>query len=143
MTTKMRDSETRDTPRDTVSYELADISTRFMALIIDSLILGAITGALFGAARETGFGLGFLVGVAYQWYFLTRHKGQTPGKMMMKIRVVKTDGSPLDDVTPVLRYVGYYINSAVIMLGWLWATWDDQRQGWHDKIANTVVVRAE
>jgi uncharacterized RDD family membrane protein YckC len=143
MTTKMRDSDMRDTARDTVSYELADIGTRFIALIIDSMILGAITGALFGAGREAGIGVGMIVGIAYHWYFLTRHNGQTPGKMLMKIRVVKSDGSPMDDVTPVLRYVGYYINSAVIMLGWLWATWDDQRQGWHDKIANTVVVRAE
>ena len=129
--------------KDTVSYELADLSTRFFALVVDSFILGAISGALFGAARGTGVGVGMIVGIAYHWYFLIRHNGQTPGKMLMKIRVVKTDGSPIDDVTPILRYIGYYINSAVIMLGWLWASWDDQKQGWHDKIANTVVVRVE
>ncbi|MEZ4671978.1 MAG: RDD family protein [Anaerolineae bacterium] len=134
MTTKVKDY---------ASYELADIGTRFMALIIDSLILGAITSAFFGAAKGPGVGAGIIVGIAYHWYFLTRQHGQTPGKMLMKIRVIKVDGTPIDDVTPILRYIGYYINSAVIMLGWLWATWDDQRQGWHDKIANTIVVRAE
>lgn len=146
MTTNVNDSvelKPKRKVQELASYELADISTRFVALVVDSMILGAITGALFGAAQGTGIGVGMIVGIAYHWYFLTRHNGQTPGKMLMKIRVVKTDGSPMDDATPILRYIGYYINSAVIMLGWLWATWDDRRQGWHDKIANTVVVRAE
>lgn len=122
--------------------KLADVGTRFIALFIDGIILGAITGALFGVAREPGFGISFIVGLAYNWYFWTRQNGQTPGKMLMKIRVVKTDGSPLQDADAVVRYVGYTINSVVIMLGWLWALWDDRHQGWHDKLANTLVVKA-
>jgi uncharacterized RDD family membrane protein YckC len=133
----------RGKPKDEAVYELADIGQRFLALIIDGIILGIITGILFGAAREPGFGASFIVGVVYQWYFLTRQNGQAPGKMVMKIRVIKTTGEPMTDSDPIIRYVGTYINSIVFGLGWFWALWDENRQGWHDKMANTYVVKAD
>lgn len=129
--------------RDYDTYELADIGNRFVALLIDGFILSAITGVLFGAAREPGFGVGLIVGVAYQWYFLTRMNGQTPGAMLMKIRVIKTDGSHLQDADAIVRQVATYLSSAVFGLGYLWALWDDKRQTWHDKIASTYVIKAE
>lgn len=122
------------------TYELAEIGTRFLAAIIDGIILGVITGILTNIASGTGFGVSFLISLAYEWYFLTRRDGQTPGKSVMKIRVVKTDGTPIDDATAVIRYVGRYI-SGIIVIGLLWALWDENRQGWHDKVAGTVVVR--
>lgn len=128
--------------RDTVTYELADVGTRFIALLIDGIILGVITGVLGGLAGNTGYGISFLVGLAYNWYFWTRNNGQTPGKSLLKIKVIKTDGSPISDTDAILRWIGYYINSAVILIGWLWALWDENKQGWHDKIANTYVVKA-
>lgn len=120
--------------------ELADLGSRVVAAIIDGMIVGFITGLLsrFGGA---GFGLSFVITLAYTWYFLTRQAGQTPGKMLMKIRVVKKDGAPIDDATAIVRYIGYYI-SGLIVIGILWAFWDDKKQGWHDKVANTLVVKA-
>ncbi len=120
--------------------ELADLGTRFFAAIVDGIVLGFITGVLsrFGGA---GVGFSFVISLAYTWYFLTRHNGQTPGKMVMKIRVIKKDGLPLDDATAIVRYVGYYISGAIV-IGLLWAFWDDKKQGWHDKVANTLVVKA-
>jgi uncharacterized RDD family membrane protein YckC len=132
-----------DRTYDTVTYELADVGTRLIAIIIDGLILGFITGVLVGSGKGAGAGISFIIGVAYNWYFWTRQNGQTPGKMLMNIRVVKTDGSPISDVDAVLRYAGYYINTAVIMLGWIWALSDANHQGWHDKLANTYVVKTE
>jgi uncharacterized RDD family membrane protein YckC len=128
---------------DSVSYELADTGTRLIALIIDGIILAVVGGILVGAGRGVGGGLTFIIGIAYNWYFWTRNNGQTPGKMLMNIRVIKTDGTPIKDMDAVLRYVGYYINSFIIGLGWLWALADSNKQGWHDKIANTYVVKAE
>lgn len=128
--------------RDSGSFELADIGTRFFAAIIDGIILGVITGVLTGIARESGFGVSFLIGLGYEWYFLTRRDGQTPGKSVMKIRVAKLDGNPIEDSTAIVRYVGRYI-SGIIVIGLLWALWDEKRQGWHDKVAGTVVLRAE
>ncbi len=127
---------------ETRTYELADVGERFVALFIDGIIL-SIVGGVIGVGGG-GFGggsvLGFIVGVGYQWYFLTQQNGQTPGKMLMNLRVIKTDGTPISDAEAVLRYVGYYINN-IFMLGWIWALFDSNKQGWHDKIANTYVVK--
>lgn len=125
-------------------YTLADNGTRFVALIIDSILAGII-GGIFGANDQWFLGgvMGFVVGVGYQWLFLTRNNGQTPGKMMLGIRVIKTDGSMFTFTDALMRYIGYLINSAAFMIGWLWAFYDEDNQGWHDKLARTYVVRAD
>ncbi|MCL4247995.1 MAG: RDD family protein [Anaerolineae bacterium] len=123
-----------------VSHELASIEARFAALFIDGLILAAIEGVGFMAAREPGAGVGFVVGLIYSWFFLTRYNGQTPGKMIMKIRVIKADGSAISDGDAIVRYIGYFVN-AFFFIGWLWALFDESRQGWHDKLASTYVVK--
>ena len=61
----------------------------------------------------------------------------------MGLRVIKTDGTQISDADAVLRYVGYLINSPILMMGWIWAAIDDSNQGWHDKIASTYVVKAD
>jgi len=125
------------------SYELAGISDRFIALVIDSIIIG-IVGGIFGVGGNWwGGGLvGFLIGAIYQWYFLTQQNGQTLGKKVMNIRVIKVDGGPIRDSDAVLRFIGYYINSFIIGIGWIWALFDKENRGWHDLIANTYVVKA-
>ena len=125
------------------SFELADVGTRLIALIIDGFVLALIGALLFGVARNAGGIASFIIGAAYYWYFLTRQDGQTPGKRIMKIRVIKIDGSPIDDATAVIRYVGYYISSAIFGIGWLLALFDENRQTLHDKIVSTYVVKAE
>ena len=131
---------------ETRTYQLADIGERFIALIIDSLILGMVGGMLGAGGGHLFWGGGimsFILGAGYQWYFLTRQNGQTLGKMVMNLRVVKTDGTPISDAEAVLRYVGYLINSPILMLGWIWALLDANNQGWHDKIANTYDVKVD
>lgn len=130
-------------PKRATDYTLADLGARLVALVIDSLILGMVAGAGYIGSRHGGGAVvGFLIGVAYQWFFLTRNNGQTLGKMLMGIRVVKTNGAPLTATDAALRYVGYYINTALMMLGWLWAAFDADRQGLHDKLAGTIVIHA-
>ncbi|MEP7291175.1 MAG: RDD family protein [Chloroflexota bacterium] len=130
--------------RSAAGYELASVGTRFIALVIDAIILGVIgwvVGLVLGNAGTGGF-IGFLIGIAYQWYFLTQQNGQTPGKKMMGIRVIKVSGEPLQPADVIVRYIGYYINTAIIFLGWIWAFFDANSQGWHDKLAGTYVVQA-
>ena len=124
--------------------EKASVVTRFIALVIDGIILaiiGGILAALTGRA-ELGSIASFVIGVIYQIYFLTQQNGQTPGKRVMGIRVVKVNGAPLSAADAIIRYIGYYINSIVILLGWIWALFDAEKQGWHDKLAGTYVVVA-
>jgi len=74
----------------------------------------------------------------YTWFHGTT--GQTLGKRIFGIRVLKTDGSPAGFGTAFLRWVGYLISGIPFFLGFLWVVIDRKRQGWHDKIAGTIVV---
>lgn len=128
----------------TTSYKLADLFPRFIALMIDNAISGAIIGIIgVNDAWLLGGILGFIVGVGYQWLFLTRNNGQTPGKMLMGIQVIKADGTAITEMDVLMRHIGYILNSALFMLGWLWAVVDSEKQGFHDKLARTYVVVAE
>jgi len=122
----------------------AGLGSRLIALIIDSIVLAIIGGLVATIVGDEilGIGVGFIVGVIYNWYFWTRNNGQTPGKQLMGIRVVKADGSKVNDLEAVVRYIGYYINTFLLLLGWLWAIPDGKNQGLHDKLAGTVVVKA-
>ncbi len=78
------------------------------------------------------------------FYFTYFHglTGQTPGKMLFRIRVVCQDGTPVTPGIAFLRWVGYHFSS-IFLLGFLWVAVDPRKQGWHDKIAGTVVVVGE
>ena len=122
--------------------------TRFFAVLIDSIGLGIISGILVNILYQSsdptaGSGLQTLLGVAYFCYFWSSYGGgQTLGMRALNIKVVKTDGSQLDIVGAFLRYVGLVISIIPLFLGVIWAAFDAQKQGWHDKIAGTYVVKA-
>lgn len=69
--------------------------------------------------------------------------GQTLGKTIVGLKVTASDGSHLTTGKALLRYFGYIINAIPLSIGFLWAAFDPKRQGWHDKIAGTVVVYEE
>ena len=66
----------------------------------------------------------------------------TPGKMAIGARIVdaSTGGKPTTGQL-IGRYLGYYVSIIPLMLGLLWVAFDPRKQGWHDKLAGTVVVR--
>lgn len=65
----------------------------------------------------------------------------TPGKLLMGCQVVDADSTkPLTIRQGLLRYLGYYLSALPLGLGFLWIAWDKRKQGFHDKIANTVVL---
>ena len=65
--------------------------------------------------------------------------GQTPGKRILGVRVIRTDGTRLRLGNALRRQVGYWI-STIFYLGFLWILFDNKRQGFHDKIAGTIVT---
>lgn len=123
--------------------KLAGLPSRIFALLIDSTLFGLLTGALYPFVRNPGVEgvLGTVLAAALQWYFLTRFNGQTPGKMLLRLRVVKSDGSALTGSDALIRYFGYLLNSLLLGAGWVWAFFDQHRQGLHDKLANTYVIK--
>ncbi|AXE32566.1 RDD family protein [Chromobacterium phragmitis] len=70
------------------------------------------------------------------------HKSSTPGKMMLGARVVDAEsGLPPTPGQATLRYLGYFAAMLPAFVGILWVGLDARKQGWHDKLAGTVVVR--
>lgn len=65
---------------------------------------------------------------------------KTLGQALLGLRVLRTDGRPLTLGPAVRRVLGYYISFLALFLGFLWVLVDDRRQGWHDKIADTIVI---
>jgi uncharacterized RDD family membrane protein YckC len=121
--------------------------TRALALIIDAVIVGIISGILngilFGGDLIRGNGLSTLLGLAYYLYFWSSYgHGQTLGNRALNIRVVKTNGSELTLMDAFIRYVGLILSFICLFIGVIWVAFDANKQGWHDKIAGTYVVRA-
>lgn len=82
----------------------------------------------------------FLVGMAYSVWF-HGSVGQTPGKMILGLRVIGTTGEQIGFGIAFLRWVGTFVSALPFWLGYLWIAFDARKQGWHDKIAATLVVR--
>ncbi len=80
-----------------------------------------------------------LINVGYFTYFhgIT---GQTPGKMAMSLKVMQVSGDEMTPGIAFLRWVGYLVSSFCFCLGYIWVAFDPRKQGWHDKIAGTVVI---
>jgi len=66
----------------------------------------------------------------------------TPGKIAIGARIVdeKTGGKPTSRQL-IVRYLGYYVSTIPLLLGLIAVAFDPRKQGWHDKLAGTVVVR--
>lgn len=80
--------------------------------------------------------------IFFNYVHFYMRRGQSFGKHFIGIRVVRTDGRPIDYQTAVLRHiVGYPLSILFFGLGVVWMLWDGRRQGWHDKVAKTVVVK--
>ncbi|MBI5246920.1 MAG: RDD family protein [Elusimicrobia bacterium] len=78
----------------------------------------------------------------YSLIFLKRW-GATPGKKLLKLKVVSIDGSPLDEKQRAMRAAISLISGYAAGIGYLWAFFEPQRRGWHDLLADTRVVSAE
>ncbi|MGH2502019.1 MAG: RDD family protein, partial [Ktedonobacterales bacterium] len=91
-------------------------------------LLVAVT-SLIGAVIVIGYPVGF-------WVLL----GQTPGKLLMGLRIELVNGQPLTIRYALLRYAGYWLSAIPLGLGFLWVLVDERRQTWHDKLAGTCVT---
>ncbi len=138
---------TDDAPEGMSALEIASVGQRFGAFLVDFVIsvLVGIVGLVIGSAMGgDGSVVNFVLSIGY-WIvvlIMVATRGQSPGKIAIGIKIVKTDGRPVGFGTTLLREViGKIISSIIILLGYIWILFDGQRQGWHDKIASTYVVK--
>ena len=114
---------------------------RLAAAIIDCLVVVAAS-SLLSLLPVVGNFISFFVYWLYHWLFIGL-KGQTLGKMAVGIKVVNAAGAVPGLGRAALREIpGKILSSIAIYLGFLWVAWDKRKQGWHDKIAGTYVVKS-
>src|SRR5262245_16349588 len=142
---------------------------RFVARFLDGLVLGIPFGILLtivtlatagtlGTTSQDGqispaagsaiaggyvllYGLLAVASIAYFVFFWTT--GATLGMRVLGLRVVDAQtGQNIGIGKGIVRYIGLIVSGLPCYLGYLWAAWDDRKQGWHDKMAGTVVLRS-
>jgi uncharacterized RDD family membrane protein YckC len=119
----------------------ASFGQRILAGIIDAVIVGIITGILRVVLGNAGQALGLVVGLAYTTYLEGGASGQSIGKRVMGLRVVDAQtGGSIGYGRGAIRWLVSIVSAIPIFLGYFWMLWDGNKQTWHDKIANSVVV---
>jgi uncharacterized RDD family membrane protein YckC len=118
---------------------------RMGAAFLDMVAVGFITGFAHGSLGYllrflNGPPVFFIVALAY-FAGLWAWKGTTIGGIVLKLHVVRHDGGPLTFLVALVRGLAAAFSAVVFFLGFFWIGWDREKQGWHDKIAGTVVVR--
>ena len=131
-------------PRASFGRRLAAYLVDFLIVSVAFFVIVVLIAVIDESLIELGFALWFVGFLAYSVYFVGGASGQTVGKRVLGIRVIdfRTGGS-IGYGRAALRYVGSIISGWFCYLGYLWMLWDRERQCWHDKMANDVVVPVE
>jgi len=141
---------------DSVVY--AGFWRRLAAVLIDTLIVIPLLGllmyllsdgklsdellesdpfAFYSPGATLAVDLGFFVLVIFFW---VKFLG-TPGKLLLGCQIVNANtGQPLTIGRAMLRYFGYLVSAILFLLGFIWIAFDRRKQGFHDKIAGSVVI---
>lgn len=136
------------------SPDYAGFWSRLAAFAIDALIVIVITAPvmvlLFGVRQisldpmehswDLLAPLPIAVAIIGFWWYC----GATPGKIALGLKIVDAaTGEPPTLLRLVFRYAGYVLSAFPFYLGFLWIAVDRRKQGWHDKIARTIVIHSE
>ena len=129
----------------------ATIGQRLAAFLVDGLILGAALAAFgaifvrFNPERApipllvgTGLAVTLLLWMAYEFLFVV-YTGSTPGLRVLKLRLVRFDGSTTTRRTRRWRVLGSFLSAVSLGLGYLWSLLDEEGLCWHDRITRTHI----
>jgi uncharacterized RDD family membrane protein YckC len=145
--------DNQKTPQAVQKMEYVGFWKRVVASLIDTLIvviftlplLWAVYGSAYFSSDKAVHGLAdVLISYVLPAVFVIvfwRYKSATPGKMAISARIVDaTTGGPPSTGQLIGRYFGYFVSIIPLCLGLIWVGLDKRKQGWHDKLANTVVI---
>jgi len=130
---------------------------RFLAYVIDTAIIVTVilvvAVAIYGREylRLSREGQTLLFDIVFQIalpalaaILFWRFRGATPGKMLLSARIVDAETlGPPSTGKLIGRYFAYLVSMIPLFLGFIWIAVDKRKQGWHDKLAGTVVVQDE
>ena len=119
---------------DALSYPRAGFWERMGAAFLDLVLIGMVSAAARGLPWSGLIALAYFAGL-WTW------KGTTVGGIVLGLKVVRLDGRPISFIVALVRALAAAFAAVVLFLGFFWIAWDPEKQGWHDLIAGTVVVR--
>lgn len=134
--------------------EYAGFWIRLAASLIDTIVflpiffipLTLIYGSEYWTSEQLVFGvwdvlLRYIAPIFITVWLWTKYLG-TPGKMALRLRVVDAKtGEAISTPQAIGRYFAYYLSALPLLLGFIWIGIDRKKQGLHDKLAGTVVIR--
>ena len=122
---------------------------RFFGLLVDLIIIlliAVIVGSILGTTAP-GLGgnavgvIGYVIGPVYYTLMIGSSRGQSIGQMALGIRVIDLNtGGRIGYARAFIRWLVAIISGLALLIGYLWMLWDKEKQCWHDKAANDVVV---
>ena len=132
-------------------YEYAGFWIRVGAAIIDSIIVAvALIPIMMIIAPNvsnnfSGWAwadwLGQILSAIFYIFCWIKFAG-TPGKRLLRLKVLdEQTGNNVTVGQGIIRYIGYIPATLVLFIGLIWVAFDPKKQGWHDKMAKTVVVK--
>ena len=124
-------------PAELASLPRAGFWIRAAAAALDVMLLAWLVVPLPGAVPGPFF---VLVLIAYHAAFWA-WKGTTLGGLVCGLKVVRTDGRPMDRSVALVRALAAVFSALPLFLGFFWAGWSAERRSWHDLIAGTLVVK--
>ena len=129
-------------PSKSVSSNYAGFWVRLLAAIIDWVAIG-IVQAFFNYVLKGPIAnfVSLALTFGYAPFMLYQYQA-TLGKMALGLKVVSENGKKLEVPQLLLReWVGKFLSGIVFGLGFLWVGFDEKKQGWHDKLGHTLVIR--
>ena len=142
-------------------WKYAGFWVRMFASMVDSILIAFITVPLLIMIYGTQYFVGtddpevpvvwfegpdeiliidifFIIVCILFWIY----KSATPGKMVVHAKIVDAKtGQPPSAIRCIVRYFGYIISFLPLGMGFIWIAFDKKKQGWHDKLAGTVVIK--
>ncbi len=117
----------------TIYYIVSGFSVQTVSSTLSIPSVG-LTSWLINLVYLLGLSLVYIIGF---WLW----RGQTPGKMIVGIKVIRTDSSPITWQYACRRYLGYIASTLILCIGFIIIAFDKRKQGLHDRIADTYVVK--
>jgi uncharacterized RDD family membrane protein YckC len=138
----------------TALVPVATLAERRMAGLLDAIFLILTYAGFLALFRSLGgqiqiqkmdavvYFVAFYLLYAQYFFLFTAFAGSTPGMQFRGLTVVRLDGHLPDTRQLLWRSFGYLLSGATLMLGYLWALWDEDRFTWQDRMSQTYITAA-
>jgi len=129
-------------------HEYAGFWIRVVASIIDTICIVLITIPFvmpFINSEQMPVFLAILANYILPVAFIIgfwKYKAATPGKLLLGLKIVSLkDDEEMTTAQMIIRYIGYIPSALIFLLGYIWVAFDGKKQGLHDKLAGTTVIK--